>query len=160
MIKVVSFLIVQIRGLMEFFGVPDSQSILYSGPNGTGKSALLYSIDFAITGNKFIPLHLEFDPVTGVEYFSHIDFKDQADNARVELKLSYGEEGNTFTVIRYVNSPEKTKLIPDTPETRKILADLSAHYQRVLSRQNLLKFVKAQPASCRANSFPEKYFRK
>ncbi len=145
MTKVVNFLIVQIRGLVEFFGNPDTQSILYSGLNGTGKTAMLYAIDFAITGKKFIPLHLEFDPDTGEEFFPHIEFKDQAKNARVELELSYGEEGKTFTVTRYVNSPDKPKLVPDNTQTRKTFAELSAQHQRVLSRQNLLNFVKAQP---------------
>ena len=90
-------------------------------------------------------MHLEFDPDSGAEFFTHIDYKNQTENARVELKLGYGEDRETFTVIRYVNSPNKFKLNPDTPQTRKVFAELSAQHQLVLSRLNLLNFVKAQP---------------
>ena len=145
MVKIISFVIVYIRGLIEFHGDPDSQSILYSGLNGTGKTAMLYAINFAITGIKYIPLHLEFDPDSGVEFFTHIDGIGKEKNARVEMELSYGGEGKTFRLVRYLNNPNEPKLIPNNSQTRKVLAELSAQHQLVLSRQNLLNFVKAQP---------------
>lgn len=141
--KILSLDIKNIRGIKSITIEPEGQNLVISGPNGTGKSALVDAIDFLLTGSisrltgkgaKFLRLK---------EHGPHIDSRDNLGNTIVIAKVDVN--GKIVTLERSIKKSNILKIDPkkhrNLVENYLQSADLGLH---ILSRRDILNFITAE----------------
>ena len=149
MAKIVRVTTNNVGGLGDIICEPAGESIVIRGPNASGKTKLISSIVYGITGEMSVGLNSEKSSELGLGHLSHIDTiskeKTRKDKTTtVELELEVPGHDN-FTVSRTSDSPNNPIVNPDNDITRDILRRFSALPETALFRQNVLNFVIAEP---------------
>jgi recombinational DNA repair ATPase RecF len=145
MIRVEKLVITEFRGIRSLTLNLGNKSFLIHGPNGTGKSGIVDAIDFALSGSVARLTGAGTGGITVLRHAPHVNYRDKASEARVELTFTDTVSGGTGTLSRTVRTAKTFTLTPDTPTLRDAIARAAAHPELILTRREVLKFVLAEP---------------
>lgn len=141
--KILEFEIKNIRGIKSIKLSPQGENVVVFGPNGTGKSAIVDSIDFLLTG-KISRLTGEGSKKLFLrEHGPHVDSRNNLKDTVVRAKIEI--ENKTVILERSVNKPTNLKIEPESDEKLILsylaMAELGQH---ILSRREILRYVTAE----------------
>ena len=145
MIKLESIYIEEVRGIKKLELDFQKKTFAISGPNGSGKSGVIDSIEFGLTGQMGRLAGRGTKGLSVVQHGPHVDKVKFPDAAFVRLKIFIGQLNKSVTVTRYVSSPKKPKIDPDTPAVRAALDEIVEHPEITLSRREILRFILVEP---------------
>jgi recombinational DNA repair ATPase RecF len=145
MIRIDRLVITEFRGIRSLTLNLGSKSFLIHGPNGTGKSGIVDAIDFALSGSVARLTGAGTGGITVLRHGPHVNFRDKASEAQVELTFTDTASGTTATLTRTVRTAKTFAIKPDTPELRAAVERAAAHPELILTRREVLKFVLAEP---------------
>lgn len=140
--KILELYIKNIRGIKEISIKPNGKNFVVSGPNGTGKSAVVDALDFLFTGDIS---RLKGEGTSGIslkEHGPHIDSEPKETIVRATIKMPNSE--NICTVERSISNPDKLKIISGDPKELSEALEIAKRGQHVLSRREILKYIAAQ----------------
>jgi hypothetical protein len=145
MTKLESIYIEEVRGIRKLKLDFRKETFAISGPNGSGKSGIIDSIEFGLTGQMGRLTGRGTKGLSVGQHGPHVDKVKFPDAAFVKLKLFLGDLNKTVTVTRFVSSPKKPKIEPDTAAIRAALDDIAEHPEITLSRREILRFILVEP---------------
>ncbi|WP_447600264.1 AAA family ATPase [Nitrospira sp. Nam80] len=145
MIRVVSLVIEEFRGIHKLSLTSSGQNFAICGPNGTGKSGVVDALEFAITGAVTRLTGQGTSGITLKAYGPHVDMRDKPDFARVVLTALIPTINKTVTIERKVSSPNEPSVTPNDPQILALVTELSNHPEFALSRREIIKYVLAAP---------------
>ncbi|MEO0853706.1 MAG: ATP-binding protein, partial [Cyanobacteria bacterium J06648_11] len=141
MIKLETLSVRNFRGIrvldLEFGG----KNFAVQGPNGSGKSGVVDAIEFALTGGIS---RLKGSGTAGVspkKHGPHVDYRDKASEATVELQVTVQATGNKATIVRSLGKPNTPTITPNNEEARSIFQRAMNHPEFVLSRREVIKYI-------------------
>lgn len=144
MIRIKKLLIHEFRGIRDLTINMNGNNFAICGPNGTGKSGVVDSIEFALTGNVSRLSGQGTGNLSVKEHGPHVDCQDH-ENARVTLTFEIIATGKEATIQRTVKNIKKPKITPTDPDVIEVLSHIEAHPEFVLSRRELIKYVLSNP---------------
>jgi len=145
MIRVESITISEFRGIRDLTLDFNGRSYAVCGPNGTGKSAVVDALEFALTGNVSRLSGEGRGEVSLKHHGPHVDTRNDPDRARVTAKVTISSLSKTVTVDRSLKAPAKAQVTPSDPAVLEVLRQVSAHPEVVLSRRELIRYILATP---------------
>ena len=145
MIKLESIYIEEVRGIRKLKLDFRKETFAISGPNGSGKSGIIDSIEFGLTGQMGRLTGRGTKGLSVGQHGPHVDKVMFPDAAFVKLKLFLDDINKSVTVTRFVSSPKKPKIEPDTAAIRAALDDIAEHPEITLSRREILRFILVEP---------------
>lgn len=145
MIQVESISIKEFRGIRDLTLNFKGKNFAVCGPNGTGKSGVVDSLEFALTGNVSRLSGEGKGEVSLKQHGPHVDFRNNPDKARVSVTLFIPSLGKTVTIERSVKTPNQAQVTPNTPDVLTVLSKVAGHPEIVLSRRELIRYVLATP---------------
>jgi ABC-type multidrug transport system ATPase subunit len=145
-IKLETIYIEEVRGIKKLELDFRKETFAISGPNGSGKSGIIDSIEFGLTGQMGRLAGRGTKGLSVGQHGPHVDKVKFPDAAFVRLKIFVGELNKTVTVTRFVSSPKRPKIEPDTPAIRAALDEIAEHPEITLSRREILRFILVEPA--------------
>jgi hypothetical protein len=144
-IKLEGIYIEEVRGIKKLELDFRKEKFAISGPNGSGKSGIIDSIEFGLTGQMGRLAGRGTKGLSVGQHGPHVDKVKFPDAAFVRLKLFITDLNKSVTVTRYVSSPKKPKIEPDTPAIRAALDEIAEHPEITLSRREILRFILVEP---------------
>lgn len=147
MIRLKAISIRELRGIRELDLMPGGESYVVFGPNGSGKSGVVDAVEFALTGNISRLSGPGTSGVTVSRHGPHVARRDDPSASMVKLVLEMTDNAQEVTVTRRLSATGELEVDPDTPETRKLLAEASRHPEVVLSRREIMRFVVTEPGT-------------
>ena len=145
MIKLESIYIEEVRGIKKLELDFRKETFAVSGPNGSGKSGIIDSIEFGLTGEMGRMTGRGTKGLSVGQHGPHVDKVKFPDVAFVRLKIFLGDLNKSVTVTRFVSSPKKPKIEPDSPAVRAALDEIADHPEITLSRREILRFILVEP---------------
>lgn len=141
--KILELEIKNIRGIKSIKLSPQGENVVVFGPNGTGKSAIVDSIDFLLTG-KISRLTGEGSKKLFLkEHGPHVDSRNNLKDTVVRAKIEI--ENKIVVLERSVNKPTNLKIEPEADKDLTLsylgMAELGQH---ILSRREILRYVTAE----------------
>lgn len=141
--KILELDIKNIRGIKTINIPPQGENVVVFGPNGTGKSAVVDSIDFLLTGKISRLTGEGTKKLLLKEHGPHVDYRDSLKDTVVRAKVEV--ENRTVFLERSVNRPTSIKIEPEADKELALsylgMAELGQH---ILSRREILKYVTAE----------------
>jgi len=144
-IKLEGIYIEEVRGIKKLELDFGKEKFAISGPNGSGKSGIIDSIEFGLTGQMGRLAGRGTKGLSVGQHGPHVDKVKFPDAAFVRLKIFITDLNKSVTVTRYVSSPKKPKIEPDTPAIRAALDEIAEHPEITLSRREILRFILVEP---------------
>ncbi|MGL6029426.1 MAG: ATP-binding protein, partial [Legionella sp.] len=144
MIRLKKLHIHEFRGIRDLIINMNGDNFAVCGPNGTGKSGIVDSIEFALTGNVSRLSGQGTGNLSIKHHGPHVDCKDHA-NARVALTFEIIATGKEATIQRAVKNIKKPEISPRDPDVIEVLSHIESHPEFVLSRRELIKYVLSNP---------------
>lgn len=143
--KILELEISNVRGVKQITIPANSGNVVVYGPNGTGKSAIVDSIDFLLTG-KISRLTGEGSKGLSVkEHGPHVDYKDKLKEVIVRAKIKLNDTGQEIQIERKMTAPTTLKVSPATAEEEvKACLEIAKLGQHLLSRREILKYITAE----------------
>jgi AAA15 family ATPase/GTPase len=142
--KILELFIKDIRGIREEIKFePNGDNFAVFGPNGTGKSAVVDSLDFLLTGNISRLTGRGSQGMSIKEHGPHIDAEPK--DAIVSAKIKINGINECINLSRCFLTPNKLEC--DGPRDNSILKEVletAKKGQHVLSRAEILKFISAE----------------
>lgn len=141
--KILGLEVRNIRGIKHIKIKPKGKNIVIFGPNGTGKSAIVDSVDFLFTG-KISRLIGEGTKSLGLkEHGCHVDSRDDLTNTVVVAHVEV--DGKEVVLERSINKPSSLKVRPKQyKELVESYLRIAALGQHILSRREILKYITAE----------------
>jgi len=141
--KILEIEIKNIRGIKHIHIKPNAKNLVIFGPNGTGKSAIVDSVDFLLSGRINRLTGKGSKSLKIKEHGCHVDYRDRLKDTVVTAKVKlYGKE---MVLERSINKPIHLKVDPQKYEklvkSHLKVADLGLH---ILSRREILRFITAE----------------
>lgn len=141
--KLLELEIKNIRGIKSINITPQGENVVVFGPNGTGKSAIVDSIDFLLTGKISRLTGEGSEKLFLKEHGPHVDSRDDLKNTIVRAKVEI--ENKTLFLERSVDRPTSLKIEPEVDKDLALsylgMAELGQH---ILSRREILRYVTAE----------------
>jgi len=141
--KISSLEIKNIRGIKYIKIEPKGDNVVFFGPNGTGKSAVVDAIDFLLTGEIS---RLSGEGTKGLslkEHGCHVDFRKDLKNTVVVATLDV--DGKEVMLKRSMNRPSSLKVEPKELEALvKPYLESAMLGLHILSRREILKYITAE----------------
>jgi hypothetical protein len=144
-IKLESAHIEEVRGIRKLDVNFGQATFAISGPNGSGKSGVIDAIEFGLTGQIGRLMGRGTKGLTLAEHGPHVDRVKFPDLAFVQLKLFVPSLGKSATLTRKLSTPRKPTIEPNTPDIKKVLAEIEDHSEITLSRREILRFILVEP---------------
>jgi len=141
--RILELNIKNIRGIKQIDLLPDGKNIVIFGPNGTGKSAIVDSVDFLLSGKINRLTGKGTKSLSIKEHGCHVDFRDNLRDTVVTAKVKV--DGNEIILERSISKPTQLKITP-----KKFEKSVDAHLrvanlgQHILSRREILRFITAE----------------
>src|ERR1039458_10040824 len=146
MIKLEGIYIEEVRGIKKLELDFRKETFAISGPNGSGKSGIIDSIEFGLTGQMGRLTGRGTKGLSVGQHGPHVDKVKFPDASFVRTKIYLGDLNKTVTVTRFVSSPKKPKIEPDSPAIRAALDEIADHPEITLSRREILRFILVEPS--------------
>src|SRR3546814_10401996 len=133
-------------GMRDLELVMGGQNFAACGPNGTGKSGIVDSIQFALTGS-ISRLSGEGTGYRSVkQHGPHVDFRNKPEQSMVTLDVSIPSlNGKKVTIHRVVKTAANPVITPADPDVIAALEAVQLHPEFVLSRRELIRYVISKP---------------
>lgn len=119
------------------------KNITVWGPNGTGKSGVVDSVDFLLTGSITRLVGKGTKDITLKRHGIHID--SDSENAYVEATIILPNQDNEVLLTRRMSDPSTLEIVGCERELLDPIIDLAKRGQHVLSRREILTFITAEP---------------
>jgi recombinational DNA repair ATPase RecF len=145
MTKLESIYIEEVRGIRKLELNFGKGTFAISGPNGSGKSGAIDAIEFGLTGQMGRLTGRGTKGLSVGQHGPHVDKVKFPDAAFVRLKLFLGDLNKSVTITRFVSSPKKPKIDPDSSAIRAALTEIADHPEITLSRREILRFILVEP---------------
>lgn len=145
MIRVESITISEFRGIRDLTLDFKGKSYAVCGPNGTGKSAVVDALEFALTGSVSRLSGEGRGEVSLKQHGPHVDRRNDPERARVTAKVTIPSLSKTVTVERSLKTSMKAQVTPSDPAVLEVLRQVSVHPEIVLSRRELIRYILATP---------------
>ncbi len=136
-----------IRGIPYFDHEFRGQNAIILGANGTGKSSILDTIDFLLTGNMS---RLQGHGTGGVslpKHGIHVDMSTQPEKGYVKAFVHLPRHGQPVWIERYMCNPETLECPSGTPTGLDDTVRLARQGQHMLTRRQMLNFITVSPAN-------------
>lgn len=146
MIRLDSAHIEELRGIRKLDVDFNRNTFVVSGPNGSGKSGIIDAIEFGLTGQIGRLMGKGTKGLTVAEHGPHVDMTRFPDASSVTLKVFIPALGKSATITRKVSAARKPKIEPADPDIKAVLEEIAAHPEITLSRQEILRFILAEPS--------------
>jgi len=141
--KIIELNIQNIRGIRNIDLKLDGKNIVVFGPNGTGKSAIVDSVDFLLSGKINRLTGKGTGALSIKEHGCHVDYRDNLKDTVVRAKVRIADK--EVILERSINSPGTLKVEPVSEkaivEAHLKVANLGQH---ILSRREILHFITAE----------------
>lgn len=144
MIRIKQLIIHEFRGIRDLTFNMNGDNFAVCGPNGTGKSGIVDSIEFALTGNVSRLAGEGTGNLSVKDHGPHVDCKDP-ETASVTLTFGIVASGKEATIHRTVKNVRKPTITPADADIIETLDHIEAHPEFVLSRRELIKYVLSNP---------------
>ncbi len=141
MIKLIEIYIEEFRGIKQLTLYPKEQNFVIYGPNGSGKSGVVDAIDFGLTGNISRLAGKGTASLSLKVHGPHVDVRDNPNASMVRLTLSFPKLNKIATIERRLKKPKELVIVPDDPDIRAALDQVSQHSELTLSRREIIKYV-------------------
>jgi hypothetical protein len=141
--KIESLTIKNIRGLVDFSFDPNEKNVVVSGPNASGKSALVDAIDFLFTGRISRLIGKGTGDLSLQEHGKHVD--SDIKNSSVAASVSW--KGQKFSVVRRLSQARTLVCSPKPTAEFATALEYASNGYHVLSRRELLKFIAADDST-------------
>jgi recombinational DNA repair ATPase RecF len=129
------------RGIVTIELNVNCKSLLVSGRNGTGKSAIVDALDFLLTGEIG---RIKGEGMQGVSLLKHgAHVGTEPGTAVVEATFKGRSE---VTIRRRIAAPDKPEVLSGDPVEGEALLAEAPTLPFILTRRELLRFINAQPA--------------
>ncbi|MFD1641788.1 AAA family ATPase [Halohasta litorea] len=125
---------------------PEGNNAIIVGPNGSGKSSILEAINYLLT-NRISQLDRE--GMKNVKKQNVIPNIDATGDCAVSGVFKHAEDENQASVTRLVNSNDLEPPKEDLPFSLQRTIDTALQGQHILTRDDLLDLIIAQPGSRR-----------
>lgn len=145
MIKLESIYIEEVRGIRKLELDFRKETFSISGPNGCGKSGIIDSIEFGLTGHMGRLTGPGTKGLSVGQHGPHVDKVKFPEAAFVKLKVFLTDLKKSVTITRLVSTPKKPTIVPDSAEIRAVLDEIAEHPEITLSRREILRFIIAEP---------------
>lgn len=141
--RLLSLDIRNIRGIKNITITPNGQNVVIYGPNGTGKSAIVDSIDFLLTG-KISRLTGEGAKVLELsKHGCHVDSRDDLKTTVVTAKVKVGTD--EIILERSIAKPSDLKVEPkESKDTVRGLLEITELGQHILTRRDILQYITSE----------------
>ncbi|MFH1741724.1 MAG: AAA family ATPase [bacterium] len=135
----------------EFRGVRDlnlnlaGRNFGICGPNATGKSGIVDSIEFCLTGDI---TRLSGQGTAGLSVKSHaphVDQRTHPEKAKVTITADIPSLGKTVMIQRSVKYPHKVQITPTDADAKRVVEELEKHSEFALSRREIVKYIITPP---------------
>ncbi len=141
--KILELEIKNFRGIKSIKISPQGENVVVFGPNGTGKSAIVDSIDFLLTGKISRLMGEGTKNLSLKEHGPHVDCRSNPKDTIVSATVAI--ENKTVTLERSVSKPNNLNIEPESEKDLTIsyleMAELGQH---ILSRREILRYVTAE----------------
>lgn len=144
MIRIKQLVIHEFRGIRDLTFNINGDNFAVCGPNGTGKSGIVDSIEFALTGNVSRLAGEGTGNLSVKDHGPHVDCEDP-ETASVTLTFEIVSSGKEATIHRTVKNVRKPTITPADTDVIETLDHIEAHPEFVLSRRELIKYVLSNP---------------
>jgi hypothetical protein len=144
MIRIKQLVIHEFRGIRNLTFDMNGDNFAVCGPNGTGKSGIVDSIEFALTGNVSRLAGEGTGNLSVKDHGPHVDCTDP-ESASVTLTFEIVASGKEATIHRTVKNIRKPEITPADADIIETLDHIEAHPEFVLSRRELIKYVLSNP---------------
>ncbi len=141
--KIESLIIKNVRGLVDFSFEPKEKNVVVSGPNASGKSALVDAIDFLFTGKISRLTGKGTGDLSLQEHGKHIG----SDIKYASVEASVVWEAQKFTIGRRISNVRALSCVPAPSAGFAVALESAANGYHVLSRRELLKFIAADDST-------------
>lgn len=143
--KILELEINKIRGIKSLTLRPNGKTFVVWGPNGTGKSGVIDSIDFLLTGQVTRLIGAGTKDLTLKKHGPHID--EDINEAFVEALIKLEGVNEPIKIRREMASP--SNIIVDNKYRNKFNAvlDIASRGQHVLTRREILRYVTSEPGT-------------
>jgi recombinational DNA repair ATPase RecF len=145
MIRVKKIEIHEFRGIRNLIIDFKNQNFAICGRNGTGKSGIVDALEFALTSNISRLSGSGTGGISVKDHAPHVDSRNDPDKARIVLTVSIPSINKDVVIERSVKNHDNPKITPDNSDVQRILSEVAAHPEFVLSRRELIKYVISTP---------------
>lgn len=134
-----------VRGIRHLALKPNGDNFLVYGPNGCGKSAVVDSIDFLLTGRISRLTGKGTGGISLQEHGSHIDCEPT--EAVVRALVQAPGVGAGVEIKRCVADPDTLQCDPGVADRLEQITRLARRGQHVLTRLDILRYITAEPGA-------------
>lgn len=145
MIRIEKLRIVRFRGILDLTLQIGGRNFAVAGPNGTGKSGVVDAIEFALSGDVSRLSGRGRGDVSVRSHAPHVDYRDQPDDAMVELEGVVVASGTKFKIRRTVGNAKNPTITPNDADVTATIAELGRHKNTTLSRRELIQYILSTP---------------
>ena len=150
MIRLESIEIEQFRGIKNLHIDLRRKNFGICGPNGTGKSGVVDSVEFALTGNITRLSGSGSKELSVKAHAPHVDVQNHPEKSVVKLNALCAKTGKPISIQRQVSAVSTPVVTPDSAQVHNIITGLSLHPEFALSRREIVKYI-LTPAGKRAD---------
>ncbi len=139
--RLLELMIHNVRGIRDLTIAPGGENYLVWGGNGTGKSGVVDSIDFLLTGNMGRLRGEGTKELSTKEHGKHIgcDASDAWVKGTIEL-----HDKSRHVIWRSIETPTKPTVTPANADLSAILKGFEKSQHLVLTRKDVLKFIASE----------------
>jgi recombinational DNA repair ATPase RecF len=138
--KIRNLEITKVRGIKSINLEPCCNNVVIFGPNGTGKSAIVDSVDFLLSGKISRLTGEGTKSITLREHGCHVDSRENLKDVSVKAKIEI--DGNEIDIERSMHKPSELKVAPEKFEgvvdSYVTAAQQGVH---ILSRRQILQYI-------------------
>jgi len=145
-VRLIELEIHNIRGICDLLLKPNGKNLVVWGSNGSGKSAVVDTIDFLLTGRISRLTGKGTGDIKLEKHGTHIDHKPE--EAMVRAVVSIPNYPEPIEIKRCMLNPGNLEY--SDPEAKPYLdpiLSIAARGQHVLTRREILKYITAEPSN-------------
>jgi recombinational DNA repair ATPase RecF len=143
--KILELEIKNIRGIKDLTLSPNGKTIVVWGPNGTGKSGVIDSVDFLLTGKVTRLTGKGTKSLSLKTHGSHID--SSGDDAYVKAKVQINDSEEPIELFREMSNPTKLEISGCDEKIIAPIISIAERGQHVLTRREILEYITSEPSS-------------
>lgn len=145
MIRVKTIHIEEFRGIRDLDLDLAGRNFGICGPNATGKSGVVDSIEFCLTGDVTRLSGQGTASLSVKSHAPHVDQRTHPEKANVTITADIPSLGKTVKIHRSVKNPNKVQITPADADIKRVVEELEKHPEFALSRREIVKYIITPP---------------